>query len=909
MKKFLAILMAICMMASMLCVSAFAAEPADELPAPAAGTLLRVTANKGDDIVLIGDYTDFEEGWSAAMGLAGDTGDMKKAGYNRVIVKFYSDWKAEYGYFTADWINDDGFKNDTICIPEDAKVTIDLNGHTINRNRSVVYPNGEVMYIDEDADVIIKNGTITGGWSNNGAGGIHVYGANVTLENVNVEGNNCQNDDGGGIALYDGATLIMNGGSLKDNKLYHYSLTCYGGAIYASESSVILNNVEIKNNLTHSGNDLGAAIYADESTVVLDGCTVDGNGTENEANGSKAARSIIHAVESSIAIKNTSFTNNGDLHYVSLGYNTYDDVSTLIYLEDSNLVMERCGISQNTLGYLFHVADDSGFFVSDTNMTHNAAIVLKSSGHAIDSYFNGCTFGNNISSTYTGEKYPFLKYTFNFSSPITFYNCNMGDSTYSNPASAKFINQNLDSGIVLTISGRKTDGTIVKIEDYHSFENGWNTAMSLANDSYWMRANEYDTVVVDLHADWIATNGRFTQDLFNGAGFSNDTIFIPEFGRVILNMNGHTINRGLTKVEADGEVIYIMPSAKVTINDGTITGGYSDNGAGGIHISGNATVTLNNVNVDGNKVKNDDGAGIAVYGGATLIMNGGSVSNNVIIRGGILEDVLGGGIYVDDSTAILTSVTLKNNLYESEQAKKMFGSAVYCTDSTVTLTNCTVEGNGVTKDDFSYYCAATVYAGDSTLVIENTSFIANGSKNVWQRNEYADDYRASTVVCAEDSDLTLSGGKFTDNNQVFLVSLLDSVVNADGVDFTGNMSQALVEYVASSVPSTFANCKFGAGTTFKKYFQYDFEFEDEQSGITFVDCDFGRATFSDKNAVKFVGGTVSTGVGSIFGEGSFTMIVAITALIASAAAIFVSVSSKKAVSATVNNAEETEDEE
>lgn len=60
--------------------------------------------------------------------------------------------------------------------------------------------------------------------------------------------------------------------------------------------------------------------------------------------------------------------------------------------------------------------------------------------------------------------------------------------------------------------------------------------------------------------------------------------------------------------------------------------------------------------------------------------------------------------------------------------------------------------------------AATVYAGDSTLVIENTSFIANGSKNIWQRNEYADDYRASTVVCAEDSDLTLIGGKFTDNN-------------------------------------------------------------------------------------------------------------------------------------------------
>ena len=912
MKKFLAILMAICMMASMLCVSAFAAESADKLPAPADGTLLRVTANKGDDIVLIGDYTDFEEGWSAAMGLAGDTGDMKKAGYDRVIVKFYSDWKAEYGYFTTDWINDDGFKHDTICIPEDAKVTIDLNGHTINRNRSVVYPNGEVMYIDEDADVIIKNGTITGGWSDNGAGGIHVNGANVTLENVNVEGNTSHNDDGGGIALYDGASLVMNGGSLKDNKLVHYSFTCYGGAIYASESSVTLNNVEIKNNLTLSGNDLGAVIYADESTVLLNECTVDGNGIENEATGSKAARSIIHAIESSITVKKTTFTNNGDLHYEGNQNYGFRNVSSLFYLSESTLVMENGNsISKNKTGHIIQATDSSAFYVSDTTFTDNNSIVLSSSFHKNDSYFNNCTFNNN-SSTYISKKYSFASHTFITENTVTFYNCRMGNSTYSNPKLVRVVNENLESPILLTLSALKTDGTTVTLEEYRSFEEGWNTAMSLANDDYWMRIeNMYQAIVVDLHADWIATNGRFTQDLFNGAGFSNDTIFIPEFASIILNMNGHTINRGLTEVEADGEVIYIMPSAEVTINNGTITGGYSDNGAGGIHISGDATVTLNNVNVDGNKVKNDDGAGIAVYGGATLIMNGGSISNNVIIRGGIWADVLGGGICVDDSTAILTSVTLKNNLYESEKAEKMFGSAVYCTDSTVTLTNCTIEGNGVTKDDSPYYCAATVYAGDSTLVIENTSFIANGSKNIWQRNEYADDYRASTVVCAEDSDLTLIGGKFTDNNQVFLISLLDSVVNVDGVDFTGNESQALIEYVASSVPSTFANCKFGAGTTFKKYFQCDFEFEDEQSGITFVDCDFGRATFSDKNAVKFVGGTVSNGVGSIFGEGSLTTIFVIIALIDSVVSIYMIVLYKKknAVPAAANNATEAEDEE
>ena len=57
-------------------------------------------------------------------------------------------------------------------------------------------------------------------------------------------------------------------------------------------------------------------------------------------------------------------------------------------------------------------------------------------------------------------------------------------------------------------------------------------------------------------------------------------------------------------------------------------------------------------------------------------------------------------------------------------------------------------------------------------------------------------------------------------------------------------------------------------------------------------------------------GKMTAPVGSMFGEGSLAMVVAITALIASAGAIVVSVSSKKkAVPATSNNIEESEDEE
>ena len=86
----------------------------------------------------------------------------------------------------------------------------------------------------------------------------------------------------------------------------------------------------------------------------------------------------------------------------------------------------------------------------------------------------------------------------------------------------------------------------------------------------------------------------------------------------------------------DGEVICVNDDADLVINGGKegdafvkpgentanvpmgkITGGNSDNGAGGIHIKGDATVTLNNVNIVGNKSKHD-GGGIEVGKDSTL---------------------------------------------------------------------------------------------------------------------------------------------------------------------------------------------------------------------------------------------------------------------------------------------------
>ena len=120
------------------------------------------------------------------------------------------------------------------------------------------------------------------------------------------------------------------------------------------------------------------------------------------------------------------------------------------------------------------------------------------------------------------------------------------------------------------------------------------------------------------------------------------------------------------------------------------------------------------------------------------------------------------------------------------------------------------------------------------MVIENTNFSDNGGKNIWRPVSAFSDFDATSLIYLDDSNLTMTGGRVSDNNNLFLVNMYNSTADVDGVDFTGNNSFAMNVHGTSSSPSTFSNCKFSAGSIFKE-FNYDFQFNDEETGITFVD--------------------------------------------------------------------------
>lgn len=476
MKKIIAIIFAICLMAGVLCVSTFAAdEPVKNEPAE--GTVLRISGMKknDDELEFVADHSSFEDGWNAAMDLADDRSELQSKGFIRVVVDFYADWTAACGVFTDDWWdNGPGFDWDTIYIPDGAAVTINLNGHTINRDLKTWDFDGEVIHIDEDSDVIINNGTIKGGWSNNGAGGIYVDNdARLELNNVHVVGNIADVDNGGGIGVYPGATLVMNGGSIKNNKaeagIGNNIRDAEGGAIYAEGADVTLKNVEIKNNQIGYRKCQGAAISAKNSTIEIDQCIFEENGVANESEGYVAALSVFYFRDSTVTIKNSTFTDNGTMSWSyttgSSGQTSKGKQTSLFSLTNATLVIEdNCKFTDNKAAALIRQPyfSDCSLRVSDSTFIDNEAVIVDSSCDDFeDSYFRNCTFKNNDCSDVSlyddGIGHDF------YASTITFYDCDLEDSTFGfeNP---KIVNTDAPDGApVASIFGEGSVAMIVSL--------------------------------------------------------------------------------------------------------------------------------------------------------------------------------------------------------------------------------------------------------------------------------------------------------------------------------------------------------------------------------------------------------------------------------------------------------------
>ena len=155
-------------------------------------------------------------------------------------------------------------------------MVLNLNGYTLNRNRTAETADGCVIKVESGASLKIINGTITGGWNSGSGGGIYSEG-NLTLDTVVVFNNICK-ATGGGIYCKDGSFNMTGGGIIHNKTTDDGSGGAGGGGIYADLVAAFeMNNVTVTENSTISkGGGIRLRINTTD-TYYINNCTITKN--------------------------------------------------------------------------------------------------------------------------------------------------------------------------------------------------------------------------------------------------------------------------------------------------------------------------------------------------------------------------------------------------------------------------------------------------------------------------------------------------------------------------------------------------------------------------------------------------------------------------------------------------------
>ncbi len=197
---------------------------------------------------------------------------------------------------------------------------------------------------------------------------------------------------------------------------------------------------------------------------------------------------------------------------------------------------------------------------------------------------------------------------------------------------------------------------------------------------------------------------------------TSSTITIPS-GEHTLDLNGHGINRtGATGNDNSGLVITMGGGVNLTVTGpGKITGGSGFHG-GGIHVEGNSSLVLDNCEISSNT--GHYGGGLYLKNGIITLKNGTVVKNNSATEG-----FGGSGIYAEGSgTLVLEGGTFTNNEIRNNNQYAVFlaGNA-----------NVQVSGAPVIYDNKYGSAQKNLYmyqAGDQHSIVRIAGALTDGTK-------------------------------------------------------------------------------------------------------------------------------------------------------------------------------------
>ena len=519
---------------------------------------------------------------------------------------------------------------------------INGNGHTIDANG-----HGSIFVVKDSSVTLTLN--------------------DLTLINANPVSDSSGIVSNGGAVYFDGSTLIVNNVNFKNNMVYKY-----GGAIYTTGTCIVDSSVFDGNDVQFRSQNIdngGAAIYADNGASLLISNSQIINNHKNMVIRDNNVGDLVDGVVVATGytkISKSYFRNNSGCYggaVTSLGYTNAG--KNQIIIENSVFDANRAfqGAAVNVMG--------STFKISGTNFTNNKGV--------------GYGSGNP-----------------NVGALLTWYGC---EGTISD---CNFINNTADNGAAYRL-GDDNKGVSSASVDSCTFIN--NTASNQGGAVY--EGGKTGKATLDIKNSTFTNNSakegsaiynEYTLTIDADSTFTNNRIYSYYRG---------TLNMGEIKTFTDLQKAVNMVEGYINLNANVdMLASEADKFVNGIVVDHLVNMKGNDFTINANNL----GRIFDVTSTGKL-----NIYSANLING---RADMGGAIYNTGKTYALDT-TFKDNTATT------MGGAVF-NNGTLTIEKCIVDNNDITKrtsSDSEDYGGAAIYNWyDSTLFIKNST-ISNNLKN------------------------------------------------------------------------------------------------------------------------------------------------------------------------------------
>ena len=649
---------------------------------------------------------------------------------------------------------------------------INGNGHTIDANG-----HGSIFVVKDSSVTLTLN--------------------DLTLINANPVSDSSGIVSNGGAVYFDGSTLIVNNVNFKNNTVYKS-----GGAIYTTGTCIVDSSVFDGNDVQFRSQNIdngGAAIYNwYDSTLSIKNSTISNN-LKNYKNGDYVVGAVT-SLGKTIISQNSYFVNNSGrwggaittsgsslpgkkVNELSISDSTFSKNGGLygagIFIQGSKFSITSCVFDSNT-------ASGKGNMTPNDN--NGAAIEVTNTDKAITGTISKSTFTNNkaqyggaidiCAGTIKITNSKFINNSADVEGGAIDINTLNGNPKVTISGS-KFINNSAPlGGAILNIKDLTVKGSTFINNTPNTIFNGVGAGGNLNLN---IRTFTDLQNAIGLVTGTLTLNQNIAMTTKEAANFTNGITINKD---ITIDGKGHTID-----AKNLGRIFSIGEGFTVTLTNATLINGKATEG-GAIYNDG--SLTLSDVKLSDNAA---DGYGGAVFNNGELVVSDSVFdSNDVLNRGSASVDYGGAAIYNwYDGTLTVSGSNFTNNIKNYKNGDNLVGAIT-------TIGNATVIGSNFVNNSGRWGGAisatgAELRKNSSTLTVSNTIFKDNsalyaGAVYIWGSNYNIAD-------CVFDNNTAFGKGNMTPNNNnggalvVSQVSRFNEPITGtiSGSKFTNNKAQ------------------------------------------------------------------------------------------------------------------------